>query len=263
MSSQPSTLPCPDRACGSTNAALMNAGPTMDQNDTLAGLLRSRMIGPVVVVDGGLLAFVNHFSLARLLVSDVCLQAFDRIYVDGISQVLLLQANGLSLRHLSFDRTSLAPAVPERAVRERAGGDVFGSRADEVEATAAHLSEHFEGLDIVGAAPGWFDTQADRGNAIARIVEQAPEIVVVGMGAVNQERFLLDLRAAGFGGTGYTCGGSFHQTNYRLETYPPLIDKFEQRAFYRMWREPALWRRYLLDYPQSLTWIQHALTRSH
>lgn len=260
MSSKPSTLRYPDRAPGSTNAAPMHPGPDLDEHDTLAGLLRTRMIGPIV--DGGLHTFVNPFSLARLLDSDVCLHAFDRIYVDGISLVLLLRANGLDLRRLSFDMTSLAPEVFDRAIREHAGVYLIGSRENEVETTAAHLSEHFEGLDIVGAAPGWFDTDADRTHAIERVVEQAPEIVVVGMGAVNQERFLLDLRAAGFRGTGYTCGGFFHQTTYRLEYYPPLIDKLELRAFYRMWREPALWRRYLLDYPQSLTRIQRALTRS-
>jgi N-acetylglucosaminyldiphosphoundecaprenol N-acetyl-beta-D-mannosaminyltransferase len=70
------------------------------------------------------------------------------------------------------------------------------------------------------------------------------------MGVPLQEEFLIDLRDTGWTGTGYTCGGFFHQSARKLEYYPRLFDKLQLRWLYRMIQEPRLAKRYLLDYPK-------------
>jgi exopolysaccharide biosynthesis WecB/TagA/CpsF family protein len=81
----------------------------------------------------------------------------------------------------------------------------------------------------------------------------APDVVVIGMGTPRQEQFLLDLRATGWNGIGFTCGGFIHQTNLNKgDYYPAILDRLNLRFAYRMWREPSTIKRYLFNYPSSI-----------
>ena len=75
------------------------------------------------------------------------------------------------------------------------------------------------------------------------------------MGTPKQEEFLLDLSQAGWKGTGYTCGGFLHQTAQNIKYYPKWIDLFNLRAIYRIYDEPRLIKRYMLEYPIALIYI--------
>ena len=85
-------------------------------------------------------------------------------------------------------------------------------------------------------------------KAIEIILALKPSIVVVGMGTPRQEQFLVDLKEAGYNGTGYTCGGFFHQTAGKMDYYPNWADKFHLRWLYRIIDEPKLFKRYTVDY---------------
>jgi N-acetylglucosaminyldiphosphoundecaprenol N-acetyl-beta-D-mannosaminyltransferase len=72
-----------------------------------------------------------------------------------------------------------------------------------------------------------------------------PDIVIVGMGAIAQERFLLGLKQAGFSGKGFTCGGFIHQTaSNKIDYYPRWVDKLNLRFLYRMLKESYTRQRY-------------------
>ena len=72
------------------------------------------------------------------------------------------------------------------------------------------------------------------------------------MGTPLQEQFLIDLQKSGWVGKGYTCGGFLHQTANGIQYYPKWINRLGLRAFYRMYDEPQLIKRYFIDYPQAI-----------
>jgi N-acetylglucosaminyldiphosphoundecaprenol N-acetyl-beta-D-mannosaminyltransferase len=70
------------------------------------------------------------------------------------------------------------------------------------------------------------------------------------MGSPNQENFLIELANEGWNGSGYTCGGFFHQTSKKgIQYYPTWCDKYNLRWMYRMYDEPKLIKRYVWHYP--------------
>jgi len=73
--------------------------------------------------------------------------------------------------------------------------------------------------------------------------------VLCGMGVPHQERFLLTLKNAGYGGLMISCGGFVDQLAAAQRYYPAWVDKLELRWAWRIYQEPRrLWRRYLVDY---------------
>ena len=59
----------------------------------------------------------------------------------------------------------------------------------------------------------------------------------------------MKLRAQGFSGLGFTCGGFLDQLAESQHYYPAWIDKADLRWLYRLCKEPRrLLRRYTLDY---------------
>ena len=81
------------------------------------------------------------------------------------------------------------------------------------------------------------------------------------MGTPLQEQFLLSLQASGWSGKGYTCGGFLHQTASQINYYPYWINRLGLRAFYRMYDEPKLVKRYFIDYPKAIVIIFYDLIK--
>ena len=174
------------------------------------------------------------------------LRAFDLVLPDGIGLCLAIRwLHGLRAPRVSFDMTSLAPAIFEHARRESLGVVLVGGRPGITARARDRLAERFPGLDVIGV----FDGYSDIAGTIRLVASLQPRIVVCGMGVVRQETFMLDLKAQGWRGWGFTCGGFFDQLQAGVKYYPAWIDRMNLRWAYRLFREPGrLWRRYLLDY---------------
>lgn len=79
------------------------------------------------------------------------------------------------------------------------------------------------------------------------IVKLNSDFLIVGMGALMQEKFLLKVKNAGYQGVGFTCGGFIHQTSKNeIDYYPAWVDKTNLRFVYRMWKEPHTLKRYMM-----------------
>jgi N-acetylglucosaminyldiphosphoundecaprenol N-acetyl-beta-D-mannosaminyltransferase len=127
------------------------------------------------------------------------------------------------------------------------GRKVFlvGGKPGIVEAAALKIKERFPNVDICGCLDGY----RRRDATLAAVVAAGPDFVLCGMGAPYQERFIAALRAAGFGGMAFTCGGFLDQLVKREQYYPSLIDKLNMRFAYRLYKEPRrLARRYFVEY---------------
>ena len=177
------------------------------------------------------------------------LNDFDIVAPDGVGLVLAMKLiHRQPALRISFDSTSLAPHVFRFAVKHRLAVVLCGG-VPGVAATARDtITAAYPGIRIVGA----FDGYRDQDEIIAEIGVLNPGIVIAGMGAIVQEKFLFRLVERGWIGLGFTCGGYLDQlsikgTNY----YPAWIDRYNLRWAYRLAMEPRrLWRRYLLEYPE-------------
>ena len=198
---------------------------------------------------GALVTFVNP-GTAKLAWSRTGyarnLHAFTLVLPDGIGMCVAMRLlHGLRASRISFDMTSLAPAVCDYACQAGLSVVLVGGGPGIAERAGARLAEHFPGLRIAGC----FDGYGAVDDTIGKIAALEPNIVICGMGAGHQEAFLLRMRGSGWRGWGFTCGGFFDQLQAGLNYYPGWVDRSNLRWAYRLAREPRrLWRRYLLDY---------------
>lgn len=149
----------------------------------------------------------------------------------------------------SFDMTSIAIDVFKEAAENNKRVAIVGSEEGVIGRAVARLVANF-GINVVMSRHGFFESDEQICEFQEELVDINPDIIVVGMGAIRQERFLIELKEKGWDGSGYTCGGFLHQTANRLEFYPKLFDRLNIRWLYRIYKDPYTLKRYLLDYPR-------------
>ena len=174
------------------------------------------------------------------------LREFDLVLPDGIGMCAAMQwLHGLPAKRVSFDTTSLAPALFARARSRKLTIALVGGAPHVAEQASAQVVAHFPGIQIIATLDGYGDMAAK--TSIIR--QLRPDIVICGMGSGRQEVFLLELKRQGWRGWGFTCGGYFDQLVGGIAYYPRWIDAANLRWAYRLAREPGrLWRRYFIDY---------------
>ncbi|AIA76772.1 hypothetical protein FF32_18555 [Halomonas campaniensis] len=200
-------------------------------------------------------SFINPFSLgivAQSLSEQECRQI--RFYADGIAVVLYVRLfKGKKIERTSFDDTSIAPVVLGHAQALQRRVALVGGTEENILQAAELLVQKYPGLEISYVRSGFFSCEEERQQSLVNAARA--DIVIVGMGAGKQERLLLDLRAAGWQGTGFTCGGYLDQFVQAKgqDYYPAWVDRLNLRWLYRMIKEPSrLLKRYLKDYPRFL-----------
>jgi len=175
---------------------------------------------------------------------------------DGVSLSILHGVfTSKKVRRISFDDTSIAPVVFKECVRVGARVAIVGSAPGVARRASDYLAAKYRGLEVVEVYDGYF-SGSSREAVILALVDC--DVVVCGMGAPLQEGLLLDLRAAGWDGVGFTCGGYLDQLvdSGGGEYYPILIDKLQLRWAYRIWREPRrLLGRYAFHYPVGILYL--------
>lgn len=206
--------------------------------------------------EGQLHTFINLYSYSVIRNDKKTMDAIDNILVDGQLLVSVLKILRIaSLHRKSFDMTSLAVDVFSAA--ELSGKRVYfvGTTPSSIKLAVENLTKRFPRLIISGYHHGYFHDDAHSFKVIEEIIALSPDLVIVGMGTPKQELFLVSLRAGGWSGTGYTCGGFFHQTAANIEYYPRWANKYNMRWLYRIYDEPKLFKRYFFQYPWALLLI--------
>lgn len=200
-------------------------------------------------------AFINPFSYMQLRKHKNLFQSIDRVLVDGQLLVLVFKLLGVaSLQRKSFDMTSLAVDVFQEAAEYGRRVYLVGTTSVAIEGAVRNILSRFPNLNIVGYHHGYLDSGDLETQVFSEIRHKSADIVVVGMGSPLQELFLVKLKQSGWQGTGFTCGGFFHQTASGIDYYPRWADKLNLRWLYRIYDEPKLFKRYFLQYPLAL-WL--------
>ena len=201
----------------------------------------------------GIYTFLNPYSYYVLRKEIKTLYSFDEVYCDGILFVWLVRLLGIKVKRVSFDMTSLAPIVFSWAEKNALTIAFVGGEKGIVEKAIKNFKNRYPKLQVIYNHSGFFEKEKTREDVILDILSASPDIVIVGMGAGLQERFLLTLHDKGWDGCGYTCGGFLHQSaSTEKNYYPYYIDKWNMRWIYRIYKEPKLFKRYFYYYPKSV-----------
>ena len=145
-------------------------------------------------------------------------------------------------------------------VSESCGKTIYyvASKQEEVEKAVEMFREKFPDAKIIGYRNGYFANEQEMDEEAKYITELNPDFLVIGMGALKQEEFLVRVKAAGYQGIGFTCGGFVHQTAHNeTDYYLGWVDRMNIRFLYRMWKEPHTRKRYLmagLVFPVRFVW---------
>ena len=201
--------------------------------------------------EGELITFVNPFSypiIERKLTSHE-IRKF-KIYADGIFIVWLekiIKRN--KIERVSFDFTSIADDVFFHAENENLSVAFVGTNMINLNSFSEVIQGLYPKLNIKFIREGYFLNDKEWSGSLKKASDC--DFVITGMGTPLQERFLLDLRGIGWSGTGFTCGGFMDQTaELGKDYYPKIIDKFNLRWLFRLYKEPGrLWKRYFFKYP--------------
>lgn len=190
--------------------------------------------------------FLNPVSYLSALDNKDLFGRFDGIFADGSILVAAIKlVYGKTVTRRSFDMTSLAPKLLQYAEVNGKSVYIVASRQEQVEKAVTIFKERYPKLDVAGYRNGYFSTDEERATEASHIVDVNPDFLIVGMGVLMQERFLLKVKDAGYNGIGFTCGGFIHQTaKDEIDYYPVWADKLNLRFVYRMIKEKHTRKRY-------------------
>lgn len=203
---------------------------------------------------------VNPFSYHLVRRYPELYSEMDGLFVDGMTMCWLIRILwGKRVPRLSFDMSGIAAELFKYLNSVATDRSIYflGTRQDVLEKTISQFRKSYPRMNIAGFRNGYFIDNDDRRRAIAEIVRSDSDFAVIGMGSPLQEQFALDLKNAGYKGIVFTCGGFLHQTANRINYYPDWVNKYNLRAFYRLFHEKGLWGRLynvLIEFPVLFTW---------
>lgn len=197
--------------------------------------------------EGKIYTFLNPVSYLTALDNKELFGRFDGIFADGsilVAAIHLVYRKRVTRR--SFDMTSLAPKLLAYAETNGKSVYIVASRQEQVEKAVGIFTERYLKLNIVGYRNGYFASEKEQDEEARHIVGVNPDFLIVGMGVLMQERFLLKVKDSGYKGIGFTCGGFIHQTaKDEIDYYPAWADKLNLRFVYRMLKEKHTRKRYM------------------
>lgn len=197
---------------------------------------------------GKVYTFLNPVSYPTALDNKELFGQMDGIFADGgllVKAIKMLYAKVVTRR--SFDMTSMAPELFAYAVEHDKTIYIVASKQEQVEKAVEIFQERYPEVKFAGYRNGYFSSEEEMDKEAKHITELKPDFLIVGMGSLMQENFLLKVKNAGYLGIGFTCGGFIHQTSKNeIDYYPAWVDKTNLRFVYRMWKEPHTRKRYVM-----------------
>ena len=197
---------------------------------------------------GRIYTYLNPVSYLTALDHKELFGQMDGIFADGgllVKAIKLVYGKHVTRR--SFDMTSMAPELFAYSAKHGKTIYIVASKQEQVEKAVEIFCERYPKVKFAGYRNGYFANEAEMEQEAKHITELNPDFLIVGMGALMQEKFLLKVKRAGYQGIGFTCGGFIHQTSKNeIDYYPAWVDKTNLRFIYRMWKEPHTRKRYMM-----------------
>lgn len=225
-------------------------GIAMNQSILIKKILstENNSVNQIFETKGKVYTYLNPVSYLTALDNKELFGKMDGIFADGgllVKAIKLVYGKAVTRR--SFDMTSMAPELFAYAEEHDKTIFIVASKQEQVEKAVEIFRERYTKVKFAGYRNGYFSSEEEMSKEAKHISEVNPDFLIVGMGALMQERFLLKVKNAGFQGIGFTCGGFIHQTSKNeIDYYPAWVDKTNLRFVYRMWKEPHTRKRYLM-----------------
>lgn len=197
---------------------------------------------------GKVYTFLNPVSYLTALDNKELFGKMDGIFADGGLLVKAIKlVYGKLVTRRSFDMTSMAPELFSYAEEHGKTIYIVASKQEQVEKAVEIFRERYPKAKFAGYRNGYFASEQEMDEEAKHIVKLNSDFLIVGMGALMQEKFLLKVKNASYQGVGFTCGGFIHQTSKNeIDYYPAWVDKTNLRFVYRMWKEPHTRKRYMM-----------------
>ena len=192
--------------------------------------------------------YLNPVSYLTALENKELFSQLDGIFADGGLLVKAIKmVYGKQVTRRSFDMTSMAPELFAYVAKHGKTIYIVASKREQVEKAVEIFHEQYPKVKFAGYRNGYFASESEMDVEAKYIAKLNPDFLIVGMGALMQEKFLLKVKNAGYQGVGFTCGGFIHQTSKNeIDYYPAWVDKTNLRFVYRMWKEPHTRKRYVM-----------------
>lgn len=208
----------------------------------------SSSVNQIFENNGKVYTYLNPVSYLTAIDSKELFSQMDGIFADGgllVKAIKLMYGKQVTRR--SFDMTSMAPELFAYAAKYGKTIYIVASKQEQVEKAVEIFRERYPKVKFTGYRNGYFANEEEMNQEARHITKLNPDFLIVGMGALMQEKFLLKVKRAGYQGIGFTCGGFIHQTSKNeIDYYPAWVDKTNLRFVYRMWKEPHTRKRYLM-----------------
>jgi exopolysaccharide biosynthesis WecB/TagA/CpsF family protein len=212
-----------------------------------------------LITSGGVVTWINHFSIQVLMRHKIELSAFDLVGIDGSFLRRLVNIRG---EHSSADED-----IPKFLRGKTLKIGLIGGNFESAKLHKLNFEAKFPNAEVCWSISGFGESL--EAKAIELMLNQIPDVVIIGMGAGNQEIEALRVdslyKNANKKIVAFTCGGWLDQIAYD-EYYPKFALKLNLRWLVRLGREPVrllsrytLWallalfrRRQILSYVKGL-----------
>lgn len=169
------------------------------------------------------------------------LKGADLVVPDGIGVVWASRYSEIRLteRVAGFDLT-------QNLMAELAAAEdtfyFFGGAPGVASAAARKMMKKYPGLKVVGVHNGYFDEKEEK-RIIQDIKAKSPSILLVGLGAPKQEKWIYDNLRLIDAKVAIGVGGSFDVMAGNVKRAPIIFRKLGLEWFHRLITQPTRWRR--------------------
>lgn len=121
----------------------------------------------------------------------------------------------------------------------------FGSKPGFAEKAKQKLEEKYPNIKIVGTHTGYFNSEEEE-EIVKEIRKLRPDVLLVGIGAPKQEKFINKYKNEDFFKIGIGCGGSIDVLAGEVKRAPKLFIKLHLEWFYRLLKQPSRFGRMMV-----------------
>ncbi len=172
----------------------------------------------------------------------------DLVLPDGSGLRLAAKMLGFKLKD-NVNGTDLFPLLCDAAGASNVGLFLLGGLPGVAEKTAENVCKSYPGLRIAGTANG-FDDMTDTDALIEAINHSGADILLLGLGAPVQERWLHENADRLKVRVGLGVGGLFDYYSGNIQRAPVWLRELGLEWVWRILQEPsAKWKRYVIGNP--------------
>lgn len=181
----------------------------------------------------------------------------DLILTDGTPLMWIAESLGCPIKE-KIPGADMLPRVCEMAAKDGHTIFLFGAAKGVAEAAKCKLTKRYPGLKIVGTySPpmGFEQNEKEVEKAIRIINERKPQILVVGLGAPKQEKFIYRYRDKMNFHVALPFGAAIDFEAGMVKRAPLWMRKLGLEWLFRFFQEPGrLFRRYFID-DMKIFWL--------